>query len=96
LLRRKKRSLQKVLLPRTKRQQHQLLSQPQVSNSADDSDDDEYDEVDLHVAYRRPTVIDKSYKFDLDNDDEELPTHITERLAQIRAMALEKYKETRG
>lgn len=31
---------------------------------------------------------------DLANDDEELPPHIIERLAQIRALALEKYKET--
>jgi hypothetical protein len=33
-----------------------------------------------------------SYVYDLD-DDSELATHITERLAQIRALALAKYRE---
>lgn len=86
-------SLPKVLLPRTKRQQHQLLSQQQVSNEVEDSDDSGYDEVDLHVPYRRPEVVTETYN--IDSDDDDLPTHITERLAQIRALALEKYRETR-
>ena len=30
------------------------------------------------------------------NLDDNLPTHITEQLAQIRELALEKYKEVRG
>jgi hypothetical protein len=92
-LRKKRRSLQKVLLSRTKRQQHQLLSQQQSNLGLDDSDDDSADEIDVHVAYRRPEVIKESYVYDLDSDDDDLPLHITERLAQIRALALEKYKE---
>jgi hypothetical protein len=92
-LKKKRRSLQKVLLSRTKRQQHQLLSQPQSNLGLDDSEDDGADEIDVHVAYRRPEVIKESYSYDLDSDDDDLPPHITERLAQIRALALEKYKE---
>lgn len=83
-----------MFLPRTKRQQHQLLSQQQVSNEVDDSDNTGYDELDIHVSYRRPEVITETYN--LDSDDDDLPTHITERLAQIRALALEKYKEVHG
>jgi hypothetical protein len=95
-LRRKRKSLQKVLLSRTKRQQHQLLSQHQSKSlEVNDCGDDGADEIDGHVAYRRPQVIKELYVYDLD-DDSELPTHITERLAQIRALALEKYKEVHG
>ncbi len=86
--------MSKVLLPRTKRQQHQLLSQQQSNKSeVEDSEGGSADEIDFHVAYRRPEIIKESYVYDLDSDDEDLPTHITERLAQIRALALEKYKE---
>jgi hypothetical protein len=84
-----------VFLPRTKRQQHQLLSQHRSNFGLDDSDDDYGEEIDFYVAYRRPNIVDRSIVYDLD-DDSELPTHITERLAQIRAMALEKYKEVHG
>ena len=59
----------------------------------EDSEDDGADEIDCHVAYRRPEVVTESYVYDLDSDDDDLPSHITERLAQIRALALEKYKE---
>jgi len=78
-----------VLLPRTKRQQHQLLSQRQ--SDVDDSDDEYGDEIDIFVAYRRPELV--KIEYNLFDDDEELPKHITDRLAQIRALALEKYKE---
>jgi hypothetical protein len=94
-LRRKRKSLQKVLLSRTKRQQHQLLSQHQSNFGLDDSEDDFATGIDFYVAYRRPEVVNEFYVYDLD-DDSELPTHITERLAQIRALALEKYKEVHG
>jgi hypothetical protein len=79
-----------VFLPRTKRQQFQLLSQ-HLSNIEDS--DDEYDEdIDFQVAYRRPEIAKIEYVIDLD-DDSDLPKHITDRLAQIRALALEKYRE---
>jgi hypothetical protein len=84
-----------VLLPRTKRQQLQLLSQHPSNLELEDSDD-EYDaEIDFYVGYRRPEIIKVNYVIDLD-DDSELPKHITERLAQIRALALEKYREVHG
>ena len=35
-------------------------------------------------------------KVELDAVTDTLPTHITERLARIRALALEKYKEVRA
>lgn len=81
-----------MLLPRTKRQQFQLLSQHQSKPlELDDSDDDSADEIDFHVAYRRPELV--NIEYNLLDDDEELPEHITDRLAQIRALALEKYKQ---
>jgi hypothetical protein len=92
-LKRKQLSLQKALLPRTKRQQLQLLSQQQSNLELEDSEGDIADDIDYHVGYRRPEVICDPYIYDLDSDDDDLPTHITERLAQIRALALEKYKE---
>ena len=84
-----------MFLSRTKRQQHQLLSQPRSKPLEVDDQDDNYDEdFDFHVAYRRPGLV--KYKQNLFDDDEELPKHITDRLAQIRAMALEKYREVHG
>ena len=93
-MQRKQQSLSKVLLPRTKRQQLQLLSQPQSKLELEDQDDEYTSDVDYYVGYRRPELVhEQSYNLD---DDEELPDHILERLAQIRAMALEKYKEVHG
>ena len=80
-----------MFLSRTKRQQHQLLSQ-HLSNSAEDSDDEYDTELDFFVSYRRPEINKIEYVIDLD-DDSDLPPHITERLAQIRALVLEKYRE---
>jgi hypothetical protein len=42
------------------------------------------EELDLQSAYRRPKLV----------KDLELSTHITERLAQARKLALAKYRET--
>jgi hypothetical protein len=80
-----------VVLPRTKRQQHQLLSQ-QRSDVNESDDDVGSDELDVHVSYRRPQVVTEEYNL----FDDDLPTHITDRLAHIRALALEKYKEVHG
>lgn len=70
----------KVPLTRTKKQQAILLS----SLSVDDYDDDFGDEIDFQIAYRRPRIV---------HDQDELPTHIADRLAQIRELALAKYRE---
>jgi hypothetical protein len=43
------------------------------------------DELDLQSAYRRPKLV---------QDGDELSTHITERLAHARELALAKYRET--
>ena len=86
-----------MFLPRTKRQQFQLLSQPQSNYGIDDSDDsDGADDLDFHVAYRRPEIVKGSIGYSLDEDIDDLPKHITDRLAQIRALALEKYREVHG
>jgi capsule polysaccharide modification protein KpsS len=45
------------------------------------------------VSYRRPELVEDKDIFD---DDKDLPKHITDRLAQIRALALEKYREVHG
>jgi hypothetical protein len=79
----------KLVLPRTKKQQAILLTTLVV----DDSDYEYNDELDFQVAYRRPELI--HHKYNLLDDDEDLPTHITDRLAQIRALAMEKYREVR-
>ena len=56
----------------------------------DDNTDDFESCIDLQVAYRRPELVKiKCYLL----DDDELPNHITDRLAQIRALAMEKYRE---
>jgi hypothetical protein len=57
-----------------------------------DNDNDVSSEIDLHVAYRRPELFKSNY----DLSDEELPVHIMNRLAQIRALALAKYNEVHG
>lgn len=84
----------KNLLPRTKRKQLSLLTQAPVSNhGADDSDDNGADEIECHVAYRRPELVKNS----VDNDpDAPLPDYILKRLALARALAMAKYDEKWG
>jgi len=43
----------------------------------------------LHRSYARPRLV----KTELWDDDEELPDHILDRLAEIREKALQKYRE---
>ena len=80
----------KHLLPRSK--QKQLSLQRSNPSKLDDSDDDGYDDIDLHVAYRRPTLI----PCDLDCDQDELSDYVLVRLALARAKALARYQTIHG
>lgn len=66
-------------------------AQRTVPFGMDDTDYDFGSEIDFQVAYRRPELV--KIKYDLLDDEEELPDYITDRLAQIRELALEKYRE---
>jgi hypothetical protein len=72
----------KHLLPRTQKRQLQLLSNSEV----DDSDDDDWDEVDIFVAYRRPCLV----KCD---SSEELSDYVKFRLFLARQLALKKFDD---
>jgi len=76
----------KHLLPRSK--QKQLSLQRSNPSKLDDSDDDGYDDIDLHVAYRRPTLI--------PCDHDELSDYVLVRLALARAKALDRYRIIHG
>lgn len=80
----------KHLLPRSKQK---LLSLRRSNPSEiDDGDDDGYDDIDFHVAYRRPTLIpcdDKCHN----HDEDELSDHVLVRLAIARAKAIHRYRE---
>lgn len=67
-----------------------MLSQKQNQLSEVDEDDYSYgEELDLHRSYGRPKLV----KSNLWDDDDELPDHILDRLADIRDKALQKYHE---
>jgi hypothetical protein len=87
----KQRPLKALPLSRTKKlQQHLLLKQtPSQLSDLDTNDDDCNEEVDFHRSYSRPKLV----IVDLWDDDAELPEHITQRLAEIREQALQKYRE---
>ena len=55
-------------------------------------DDDGYDDIDFHVAYRRPSLIPCGVHCDHD----ELSDYVTVRLALARAKALARYRTTHG
>ena len=71
---------------------HQLHQQQPLASDLEDSDDDGYDDVDIHVTYRRPEIVHDKTK--LDNDD--LNEHIKFRLWLARQLALAKYQEKWG
>jgi hypothetical protein len=72
-------------LSRTKKQQYQL-SQLASNLELEDSDTDGYNEVDVYVAYRRPTVVDE-------NGDEPLSDYILDRLQDARMLAMAAYEK---
>jgi len=80
----------KRLLPRT--QQKLLSLQRSNPSEIDDGDDDGYDDIDFHVAYRRPSLIpcdDKCHHI----GEDELSDYITVRLALARLKAIHRYRE---
>lgn len=82
----------KHLLPRSK--QKLLNLQRSNPDEIDDGDDDGYDDIDLHVAYRRPSLIpcdDKCH-----HGQDELSNYVLVRLALARAKALARYRTTYG
>jgi hypothetical protein len=80
----------KRLLPRT--QQKQLSLQRSNPSEIDDDDDDAYDDIDLQIAYRRPTLIPCDDQCQ-SHDEDELSDYVLVRLAVARAKAMKLYKE---
>lgn len=70
------------LLPKTKRQQHRLLTH----NVVEDSDNDDLGQIDFQVGYRRPELVP-------DADTDELSNYVTVRLAVARARAMARFRE---
>ena len=66
--------------------------QPQLASDIDDGDDDGYDDIDLHVAYRRPELIHDKTKL----NDGDLSEHVKFRLWLARQLAMAKYHEKWG
>ena len=80
------------LLPKSKqRLLNQLRSNP---TDLDDSEELILD-LDLITSYRRPEVVENPWCCD-DSDDEPLPDHILQRLAQIRELAMQEYRKVHG
>lgn len=80
----------KHLLPRSK--QKLLSLQRSNPDEIDDGDNDGYDDIDLHVAYRRPNLV----PCDHHCDHNELSDYVLVRLAIARAKALDRYRTTHG
>lgn len=59
-----------------------------VNSSITEDDSDEFDDVDFHIAYRRPCLVDNSL---LKHDE-----YISLRLANSRRLALETHEKTWG
>jgi hypothetical protein len=76
-----------LLLKRTTKS---LLTQLQLRNDLEDSDDELNEEIELHVSYRRPELVQDA---EIVDDDEELPEHIRWKLFLARQLALAKYRE---
>jgi len=80
------------LLPRPQqRLLNQLRSNP---GELDDDDDDGVDITDLHIAYRRPTLI--LCDENCDHPEEELSDHIIFRLQLARQLAMRAYKKAQA
>lgn len=79
----------KHLLPRSK--QKLLSLQRSNPDEIDDGDNDGYDDIDFHVAYRRPTLI--PCDDNCHHQDDGLSDHIVFRLWLARQLALKKFNE---
>ena len=82
----------KHLLPRSK--QKLLTLQRSNPSEIDDGDDNGYDDTDLQIAYRRPTLV--PCDFHCDHDQDELSDYVLVRLAVARAKAMAHYRTTHG
>jgi hypothetical protein len=71
-----------------------LLPQPSNLKLYDDDDDIGIEELDFHVSYRRPTVIENEQIIEPDTDD--LSDYVKDRLLIARCLALRKYEEKWG
>jgi hypothetical protein len=76
-----------------KRTTKSLLTQLQLRSDLEEGDDCFCEELALHVAYRRPELVQDAKIVD---DDDELPEHIRWRLFLARQIALAKYREAHG
>ena len=75
-------------------QQRQLSLQRSNTSELEAGDDDGYDDIDLHIAYRRPTLV--PCDDTCNHQDEGLSDHIIFRLWLARQLALKKFKEVHG
>jgi hypothetical protein len=71
-----------------------LLPQPSNLKLYDDDDYIGIEELDLHVFYRRPTIIKDEQIIESDTDD--LSDYVKDRLFIARCLALRKYEEKWG
>jgi hypothetical protein len=76
-----------------KRTTKSLLTQLQLRSDLEDSDDELNEEIELHISYRRPELVQDA---EIVDDDEELPEHIRWKLFLARQLALAKYREARA
>lgn len=75
-------------------QQRQLSLQRSNTSELEAGADDGYDDIDLHIAYRRPTLV--PCDDTCNHQDEGLSDHIIFRLWLARQLALKKFKEVHG
>lgn len=86
----------KGLLSRSVREQINLGRKqgddPTSFNLSEDDDDERgLDELDLHRFYNRPKLVDVAEPVNADDDDADLPAHITLRLFMARTKAVEAH-----
>jgi len=75
-----------------KRTTKSLLTQLQLRSDFEDGDDTAAEDLDLHVAYRRPEVV-RDSTITIIDDDEELSDYVKFRLYLARQLAMKKYYE---
>ena len=80
------------LLSRT--QQRQLSLQRSNTSELEAGGDDGYDDIDLHIAYRRPTLV--PCDDTCNHQDEGLSDHIVFRLWLARQLAMRAYEKAQA
>jgi hypothetical protein len=76
-----------------KRTTKSLLTQLQLRSDFEDGDDCFCEEIDFHVAYRRPELV---KDVDLIDNGDELSEDIRWKLFLARQLALIKYRNSKG